>query len=97
MTEWFDYLNVRTEGTQFQRKPFKAEQKKWADWCKTILKKWPGQWCLIYEVHDDSDWDWYFEATQDNFNSLLGRYDYDFRYPSETKRDNKEIWARKVW
>lgn len=89
----YKYLKVETEGDNLKRKPYGVEQKKWADWNKVILKKWPGVWCRIYESRE-GDWDWFFEATQDHFNFSNG-YQYDFRYPSETGRQYKEIWVRK--
>lgn len=94
---WFDYLLVNTEGDKLKRKPFEADQKKWAKWNKDILGKWLGVWCRVYEDKGDGNWDWYFEATQDHFDSMWGRYRYDFRYPWDTGRENKEIWVKRSW
>jgi hypothetical protein len=92
----YRYLKAEAEGNNLKRKPYGIEQKKWADWNKAILKKWPGEWFRIYEnvQGENSEWDWFFEAAQDHLNFTHG-YEYDIRYPTETHREHKEIWARK--
>lgn len=95
MIQGYDYLQARSESVDFKMNPYKVEQKKWADWNKDVLKRYRGVWFRIYL--DNGNWDWYFEATQDNFGTMWMKWDYEFRYPSDTGRDTKEIWARRIW